>query len=58
VGISYVRFAIYNTSILLTVFCGFKTWSLTLREEHKLRFFGNGMMGLRDGKVRRPEKNT
>jgi hypothetical protein len=30
---------IYKTIILLVVLCGRETWSLTLREEHRLRVF-------------------
>jgi hypothetical protein len=32
---------IYRTVILLVVLYGCKTWSLTLREEHRLRVFEN-----------------
>jgi hypothetical protein len=32
---------IFITAILLLVLYGYKAWSLTLREEHRLRAFGN-----------------
>jgi len=32
---------LYRTIILLVVLCGFETWSLTLREEYRLRVFEN-----------------
>jgi hypothetical protein len=32
---------IYRTIILPVVLYGYETWSLTLREEHKLRLFEN-----------------
>jgi hypothetical protein len=31
----------YRTIILLVVLYGYETWSLTLREEHRLRVFEN-----------------
>jgi hypothetical protein len=40
----YVKFRIYNTIILPVVLYGCKTWSLTLREEHGLRMFGNRVL--------------
>jgi len=36
-----VKIKIYRTIILPVVLYGCKTWSLTLREERKLRLFGN-----------------
>jgi hypothetical protein len=36
---SNVKVKIYNTIVLLVVLYGCKTWSLTLREEHRLRVF-------------------
>jgi len=36
-----LKIKIYRTIILLVVFYGCETWSLTLREERKLRMFGN-----------------
>jgi hypothetical protein len=35
---------IYKTVILLIVLYGCKTWSLTLREEHRLRAFENRVL--------------
>jgi hypothetical protein len=39
-----VKVKIYKTIILPVVFCGCETWSLTLREEHKLRVFENRVL--------------
>jgi hypothetical protein len=36
-----IRMLIYKTIILLVVLYGCETWSLTLREEHRLRVFVN-----------------
>jgi len=36
-----LKIKIYRTIILPVVLCGFETWSLTLREERKLRVFEN-----------------
>jgi len=36
-----LKIKIYRTIILLVVLYGCETWSLTLREERKLRVFGN-----------------
>jgi hypothetical protein len=38
---SYVKVKIYKTIILPVVLYGCETWSLTLREEHRLRVFEN-----------------
>jgi hypothetical protein len=38
----YVKVRIYKTMILPVILYGCETWSLTLREEHKLRVFENG----------------
>jgi hypothetical protein len=42
---------IYRTMIVPVVLCGCETWSVTLREEHRLRVFENrvlrGNLGLR-----------
>jgi hypothetical protein len=35
----------YRTIILPVVLCGCETWSLTLREEHRLRVFDNRVLG-------------
>jgi hypothetical protein len=37
-----LKIRIYKTIILLVVLYGCKTWSLTLREEHRLRVLGTG----------------
>jgi hypothetical protein len=46
---------IYNTIILPVILYGCKTWSLTLREEHRLRVFVNkvlrGIFGPKSGEV-------
>jgi hypothetical protein len=39
-----VKFKIYNTIILPVVLYGCETWSLTLREEHRLRVFENRVL--------------
>jgi hypothetical protein len=38
----YVR--IYKTIILPVVLCGCETWSLSLREEHRLKLFENWVL--------------
>jgi hypothetical protein len=40
----HVKITIYNTLILPVVLYGCETWSLTLREEHRLRVFENRML--------------
>jgi hypothetical protein len=45
---------IYKTIIFPVVLYGCETWSLTLREEHRLRVFGPK----RDEIIKRTEKNT
>jgi hypothetical protein len=35
---------IYKTIILTVILYGFETWSLTLREEHRLRVFENKVL--------------
>jgi hypothetical protein len=37
-----LKIRIYKTIILPMVLYGCETWSLTLREEHRLRVFENG----------------
>jgi hypothetical protein len=37
----YLKIKIYKTVILPVVLYGCETWSLTLREEHRLRVFEN-----------------
>jgi hypothetical protein len=39
-----VKVKIYKTIILPVVLYGWETWSLTLREEHRLRVFENGVL--------------
>jgi hypothetical protein len=39
-----VKTRIYETIILPVVFYGRETWSLTLKEEHKLRVFENRVL--------------
>jgi hypothetical protein len=39
-----VNLKIYKTIILLVVLYGCETWSLTLREEHRLRVFENRVL--------------
>jgi hypothetical protein len=36
-----IKIKIYNTIVLPVVLYGYETWSLTLREEHKLRVLEN-----------------
>jgi hypothetical protein len=40
----YIKFKIYRTVILPVVPCGCENWSLTLREEHRLRVFENRVL--------------
>jgi hypothetical protein len=37
-----LKIRIYKTIILPVVLCGCEIWSMTLREEHRLRVFENG----------------
>ena len=39
-----LKIKIYRTVIFLVVLCGCETWSLTLREEHRLRVFENRVL--------------
>jgi hypothetical protein len=39
-----LKIKIYKTIILPVVLCGCETWSLTLREEHRLRVFKNSVL--------------
>jgi hypothetical protein len=39
-----IKIKIYKTIILPVVLYGWETWSLTLREEHKLRVFENRVL--------------
>jgi hypothetical protein len=51
-----MKIKIYRTIILHVVICGYITWSLTLREEHRLRVFEhrvlNGIFGLKRDEVK------
>jgi hypothetical protein len=40
-----LKIKIYRTIILSVVLYGCETWSLTLREEHRLRVFENSVLG-------------
>jgi hypothetical protein len=40
----YLKIKIYRTITLPFVLCGCETWSLTLKEERKLRVFDNRML--------------
>jgi hypothetical protein len=56
-----VKIRIYKTIILPVVLYGFETWSLTLREEYKLRVFENRVLrrifGLKRDEVMGSEEN-
>jgi hypothetical protein len=39
-----IKIGIYKTIILPVVLYGCETWSLILREEHRLKVFGNGVL--------------
>jgi hypothetical protein len=47
-----VKIKIYKTIILPVVLYGCETWSLTLREEHRLRVFENRVLRRMFGKKR------
>jgi hypothetical protein len=47
-----VKVKIYKTIILPVVFYGCETWSLTLREEHRLRVFENRVLRRTSGPKR------
>ena len=40
----YIKIKIYRTTILPVVLYGYETWSLTSREERRLRVFENRML--------------
>jgi hypothetical protein len=50
-----IKIRIYKTIILPVVLCGCETWSLTLREEHRLRVFENRVLRKIFGPKRRKE---
>jgi hypothetical protein len=39
-----VKMKIYRTIILLVLLCRYEMWSVTLREEHRLRVFENRVL--------------
>jgi hypothetical protein len=39
-----IKFRLYITIVLLVILCGCETWSLTTREEHRLRVFENRVL--------------
>jgi hypothetical protein len=47
-----VKFRIYKTTILPVILYGRETWSLTLREEHRLRVFENRVLRITLGPKR------
>jgi hypothetical protein len=47
-----VKIRIYKTIILPVVLYGLETWSLTLKEEHRLRVFENRVLGRISGPKR------
>jgi hypothetical protein len=57
-----VKIKIYKTIIIPVVLYGCETWSLTLREEHRLRVFENRVLrrifGPKRDKCRRLEKTA
>jgi hypothetical protein len=52
------KIKIYKTIILPVVLYGCETWSLTLREEHRLRVFENRVLRRIFGPNRGVEKTT
>jgi hypothetical protein len=44
VCVPHLKIRIYKTIILPVVLYGCETWSLTLREEHRLRVFENRVL--------------
>jgi hypothetical protein len=56
-----LKIGIYKTIILPVVLNGCETWSLTLREEHRLKVFENLVLmifGLKRDEVTRVEKTA
>jgi hypothetical protein len=43
-AIKKIKFRVYRTRILPVVLYGYESWSLTLREEHRLRVFENRVL--------------
>jgi hypothetical protein len=56
-AIQKFKFKIYRTIILCVVLYGCETWSLTFREEHRLRVFERIFLPKRD-KMTEVEKTT
>jgi hypothetical protein len=48
-----LKVKIYKAIILLAVLCGCETWSLTLREEYRLRVFENRVLR----RISRPKRD-
>jgi hypothetical protein len=44
ISLFYRQIRIYKTIIFLVVVYGYETWSLTLKEEHRLRVFENRVL--------------
>jgi len=57
-AIQNLKIKIYRTIILPVVLYGCETWSLTLREERRLRVFENGVLRRVFGPKRDEEKIT
>jgi hypothetical protein len=57
-----LKVKIYKTIILLVILYGCETWSLTLREEHRLRVFENRVLRRicepKRGEVMREQRNV
>jgi hypothetical protein len=53
-----LKIKILKTTVLTTVLCGYETWSLTLREEHRLWEFENRVLGRMVGSKREFYKTT
>ena len=51
-----IKIKIYSAVILPVVLCGCETWSLTLREERRLRVFENRVLRGRRVRVRGGQK--
>jgi hypothetical protein len=57
-AVAIKKFKIYRTIILPVVLYGCETWSLALREEHKLRVFENRVLRRIFGSKSGVEKTT
>jgi hypothetical protein len=47
-----VKIKVYRSIISAVVSCKYETWSVTLREEHRLRVFDNGVLRMTFGSKR------